>query len=81
MSPFTLDRKKVLGALILHPLLCLKSGTPTCRACGVEEFALELRRNRVPLHDDSRAEAANNFDWSRIYRGYCAQHSDVFLMC
>jgi hypothetical protein len=28
--PFTLDRKKVLGALILHPLLCLKSGTPTC---------------------------------------------------
>ena len=28
------------------------------RACGIEEFALELRWDRVPLHDDGRAEAA-----------------------
>jgi hypothetical protein len=26
--PFTLDRKKVLSALFLHPLLCFTSGTP-----------------------------------------------------
>jgi len=30
------------------------------RACGIEEFALELRWDRVPLHDDGRAEAAKN---------------------
>ena len=27
-APFTLDRKKVLSALIFHPLLCFTSGTP-----------------------------------------------------
>lgn len=30
------------------------------RACGIEELALELRWDRVPLHDDGRAEAAKN---------------------
>jgi hypothetical protein len=30
------------------------------RACGIEEFALEFRWDRVPLHDDGRAQAAKN---------------------
>ncbi|MGE5772101.1 MAG: hypothetical protein ACM3Z4_08675, partial [Hyphomicrobiales bacterium] len=30
------------------------------RASGIEKLALELRRDRVPLHDDGRSEAPKN---------------------
>src|ERR1043166_4615185 len=37
----------------------------THRPCGIEEFALQLCGNRIPLHDDSCAEAAKNMLFNR----------------